>query len=196
MRGRTKLYQVIVIFITICSVGAMMYFKNNLNSLNMGYDNPQASDLGDDKYLGYIFEDYNKQVNLEFSDNILPDENGNINASSLSALDMEYTPDNVRAVKSERVVDERAVMDEVLEGERSIFSPQEIAFFYDCMDQPDKTVFLNVAGKLDTQSLELVKELFSSVSDDEIEDIVQELKSKLTDDECEFLTNLIYKYGE
>jgi hypothetical protein len=199
MRRTLKIYHAVVIIITVCSVGAMLYFKNNINVQGVDYDNPTVSGLGDDEYLGYIFEDYNKKVNLGYADNIPPAESDIINTASLSALDMEYTPDNVRAVKSERIVDKRAVMDEILGDDTnssSLFHPEEIAFFYDSMDQPDKTVFLNVAGKLDQESLKLVKQLFDSVSDDDMKGIVQGLKYKLTDDECEFLTTIAHKYGE
>lgn len=113
---------VVVALLTFLSISTILYIKDRDYGVSEGY-----SDYSQDiyEYTGFIFDDYNKKVNLEYKDEIQEDVNNNddLDAISQSALEMEYTPDNMRRIRSESIIDERAVMD--AEGHQNVEDSKE-----------------------------------------------------------------------
>lgn len=106
MKGEKRFYSLLTVLIAFCAVLSMLYFMNGSNTKN---ESSYADDHDDGKYLGYIFDDYNKNVNLDYSEDEPLNEGGIMNVISLQALDMDYTVDNIRSVRSERLIDEWAL---------------------------------------------------------------------------------------
>lgn len=114
MKKRKIIYIALVLVFTACSIFSIFILVRNYSSADIKY-NSAVSGSDTDKYLGYIFDDYNRNVNLDFSEDEQENSNeGLLNTISPLTLDMDYTADNMRTVRSERIISERAVKDEIL----------------------------------------------------------------------------------
>lgn len=106
---RRYLYSALAVFICVCSIFTMFYI-NRLRSSRIGsvsYRDIYDSDGGDD-YLGYIFDDYNLDVNLNYADRVPGKEYDSVSTISISALNGSDTRENMRLIRSERIIEERA----------------------------------------------------------------------------------------
>lgn len=106
---RRNFYSILAVFICVCSV-FMMFYMNRLSSSGLGsvsyYDECNSEE--DSEYLGYIFDDYNKNVNLNYTDRLPEKGYDAVNTISISAIKGGNTADNMRLIRSERIIEERA----------------------------------------------------------------------------------------
>lgn len=114
MKSNKGLYSILVLLLSICSVILMLSLKER--NVILSGDNGTLLSEPQDEYIGYIFDDYNVKVNLGYSEIQTDIENETENTAA-SAYDMPYTVDGIRAERSERMIDERALMDEILNSE-------------------------------------------------------------------------------
>jgi len=112
MDNRRKTYSLLVVLMTVISLSVMVYRGKINYILSMEYEEQYLNfyETEDREYLGYIFEDYNKPVNLDYVDklNTRPVDSDSVNTISLSILDVDNNRDNMRSIRSERIIEGRA----------------------------------------------------------------------------------------
>ena len=114
MMGNKIFYSFIVLLLTVVCVWTIIFYDNQ--DYNKVKSNNTASNYenNDREYLGYIYDDYNKVVNLNYVDDIYVDkneadnldDNSSINTVALWAANLERTRDNIRMIRSERIIEE------------------------------------------------------------------------------------------
>lgn len=111
-----KLYSIAVVLITMASIALMAYLNGTPYRVDTGYlqDGKNYSNEDDREYIGYIFNDYNKKVNLGYADKVSPkpSESDIVNTISLSGLGIENNAESMSRIRSERIIEQRQ-----LEGE-------------------------------------------------------------------------------
>lgn len=122
--NRKEVYSIIAVIITGLSLVMIFYISilpnNNDDSINIAKIQ-NYSDDDNSQYIGYIFNDYNKKVNLNFVDKSSGriSDNGIVNTISLSALGIENNADSMRRIRSERIMESIALKEESLNRELS-----------------------------------------------------------------------------
>ena len=117
--GNKILYYFIVLLLTVVCVWIIIFYGNqdyNKVKSNNTVSNYENSDR---EYLGYIYNDYNKVVNLDYVDDIYVDanqadnldDNSSINTVTLWDANLERTRDNIRMIRSERIIEEITLKD-------------------------------------------------------------------------------------
>jgi len=117
--NRKVFYTIVVILMTATSTVTMLYNYEGYYAADLEYEQTPVNIINyeDREYLGYIFDDYNKQVNLDYVDKVYKtfiDKSESLEDMSFSVMNMEKTVDNIRALRSERIIEERAVKDGIL----------------------------------------------------------------------------------
>lgn len=118
---RKEVYSIIAVIITGLSL-AMIFYISMLPNDNDSISIAKIQDYSDEdnsRYMGYIFNDYNKKVNLNFVDKSSGrvSDNGIVNTISLSALGIDNNADSMRKVRSERIMENIALKEESLNRE-------------------------------------------------------------------------------
>lgn len=116
MRRHETFYSIVVVLMTSISAAMMIYlngtpYRVDTDYIYSGYD---CSSEDGNQHTGYIFDDYNKKVNLGYTDKV-PDkhtENNIINAISLSGLSIENNAESMRRIRSERIIEEKELRNE------------------------------------------------------------------------------------
>jgi hypothetical protein len=115
MSGRKWVYSLVILLFTASTVTMMVHFGRMSGGDGLDYVSPYYAyeNEDDSRYIGYIFDDYNKSVNLAYKDKASaePVDDGAISISSGSVLDTESTRDNMSMQRSERIIEEREQME-------------------------------------------------------------------------------------
>lgn len=116
MDNRKAFHSIIVVLMTTASVALMIYlngtpYRVDTDYIFRGYD---SSSEDYSEYTGYIFNDYNKKVNLGYTDKVPGKSSGEdiINTISLSGLGIENNAESMRRIRSERIIEERELEEE------------------------------------------------------------------------------------
>jgi len=113
MSRRKRVYSILTVLLTALTV-SLMYYKIKLDYIASVQYSQQYSaydSTADSEYIGYIFDDYNKRVNLGYVDKMEGEDEDNSNpvsSSSYGDLADEETKESVRAIRSEKIIKERA----------------------------------------------------------------------------------------
>lgn len=113
MNRYRKLYSIIVVLIAMISITMMTYLTKIPYRADSGllFSEQGCSSEDNREYIGYIFNDYNKKVNLNYTDKISPkaSESDIINTISMSGLGIENNAESMRRIRSERIIEERKI---------------------------------------------------------------------------------------
>lgn len=111
MKRQESLYSTVVVLITTASMALMIYLNGTSYRVDTEYifRGDGSSSEEESQYTGYIFNDYNKKVNLGYTDKVpeKPTEDDIINTISLSGIGIENNTDSMRRIRSERIIEER-----------------------------------------------------------------------------------------
>lgn len=196
--GRRGLYSILLVMMTLITVGAIVRRGeiSNINDIGYIYQYSDYMDYEDREYVGYIFDDYNKIVNIDYSDNVFKeDKDDSINIMSAS-LSEESTKEDIRSVRSEKIINERSVKDNnPVEHDAAVVYKNK-GFDYD-MKVDDKVDILNIMRKLDESEILQLKRIFDmETGKQDINRFTDKLKNKLLTEEYIRLKEIIYKYKE
>ncbi|KPU44630.1 hypothetical protein OXPF_17130 [Oxobacter pfennigii] len=151
----------------------------------------------DREYLGYIFDDYNKSVNIEYVDKycIEQDEEDLRSIFSFTSSGDEYSGDALRKLRSERIIEEEAQNAESAKSAGSSIINAYNSFVHGNMELNDKVDMLNLMRNLNESEILKLKRLFETmVTKSEKESILDALSLKYTDEEFAKLKSILNKY--
>lgn len=199
--NRKSFYTVLVIFMTAASVTTMLYSSAGDYGANPVVENQPVNIVNyeDREYLGYIFDDYNKRVNLSYVDKVQrvsADKNGSIEDTSLSVMTTKNTTDDVRALRSERAIEERAAKDEQLKKSTAdTVNTSSIHDFDSSINLDDRVELMNIMRKLAQSDIIQFKKLFDGqTGESKSLKIMKALKENMACDDYDRLSGIFDKY--
>lgn len=194
MEGRRGFYSLLIIMITVLTVTVIIGRSNMEANLGLDYISEyyEYMDNDDREYLGYLFDDYNKNVNINYVDRLCetPADDDSMSILSPSVLNDRNHEDSARLERSEGIIAQSALKEENKDKVKS-------SDFTESMETDDKVAILNMMKKLDDGEILKLRKLFNRKTDkDEADEIKTLLAKKLLPEEYNKLDSIINKYSK
>lgn len=188
--GKKVFYYLLVIAITIGSTNIML----NMRKTNNGID-PSEIDyeswMENTQYEGYIFDDYNKKVSIDFIDNVYkkPDAKQN-NAIDESAFKNDDKGFDFRMLKNEMEIEQRSIIDSMVKN-KSNDAMGAIGMDTD-LEMKDRENMVILVRSLYQNDIPKFKKLFDAgISKYEVDSIMEELSGRLSQNDKDWLLKVI-----
>ena len=188
--GKKVFYYLLVIAITIGSTNIML----NMRKANKGI-NPSEIDyeswIEDTQYEGYIFDDYNKKVSIDYIDNVYkkPDAKQN-NAIDESAFKNDDKGLGFRMLKNEMEIEQRSISDSMVKN-GSNDAMGAIGMDTD-LEMKDRDNMVILVRSLYQNEIPKFKKLFDAgISKNEVDSIMEELSGRLSQNDKDWLLKVI-----
>jgi hypothetical protein len=191
--GRKALYYLLVIAITIGSTNIML----NMRKTNKGI-NPSEIDyeswMEDTQYEGYIFDDYNKKVSIDYIDNVYkkPDakQNNAIDESAFKNFEKDDKGLDFRMLKNEMEIEQRSISDSMVKNE-SNDAMGAVGIDTD-LEMEDRDNMVILVRSLYQNEIPKFKKLFDAgISKNEVDSIMDELSGRLSQSDKDWLLKVI-----
>ncbi len=191
--GRKALYYLLVIAITIGSTNIML----NMRKTNKGI-NPSEIDyeswMEDTQYEGYIFDDYNKKVSIDYIDNVYkkPDakQNNAIDESAFKNFEKDDKGLDFRMLKNEMEIEQRSISDSMVKNE-SNDAMGAVGIDTD-LEMEDRDNMVILVRSLYQNEIPKFKKLFDAgISKNEVDSIMDELSGRLSQNDKDWLLKVI-----